>query len=80
VLASVLRQALMLTAIGIAMGLLAAVALTTTLESLLFELTPLDLPTFAGVALVFVAAAALAAYQPAWNASRIDPCIAIRTE
>lgn len=80
VLNQVLRHALVLTAIGIGIGLLAAAALTRTLESMLFNLTPLDKMTFGGVALLFVVTAALAAYLPALRASRVDPLAAIRTE
>jgi putative ABC transport system permease protein len=76
----VLRHALALTVIGIAAGLVAARVLSLTLESMLFGLTPLDVPTFSGVAVLFVLAAALAAYAPASRASKIDPLVAIRTE
>jgi putative ABC transport system permease protein len=80
VLRRVLRQAIVLTVIGIAIGVPAAVAFARSLESMLFGLEALDAPTFVGAALVFVGAAALAAFRPAWTASRVDPCIAIRTE
>jgi hypothetical protein len=54
VLAAVLRQSLMLTGIGAAMGMLVAADLTSYLESMLFELTPLDPPTFVAVAVLFL--------------------------
>ena len=76
----VLRHALVLTVIGIAAGLVAARAVSRSLESMLFGLTPLDVPTFAGVAVLFVVFAALAAYVPASRASKVDPLVAIRTE
>ena len=76
----VLRHGLMLTAAGILLGLLGAAALSRTLETMLFGLTPLDPPTFAGVALLFTVFAALAAYMPARRATLVDPLIALRNE
>jgi preprotein translocase subunit Sec61beta len=78
VLAAVLRRSLTLTGIGAAMGLLAAAGLTRYLESMLFELTPLDPPTFVAVAVLFVAVGLLAACLPALRASRVDPLVALR--
>ena len=80
VLGLVLRESLVLTALGLGLGLLGAAALTRTLESMLFELTPLDPPTFAGIAVLFVLFAGLAAYVPARRATLIDPLVALRTE
>ena len=80
VLTLVLRESLILTAVGITLGLLGAAALTRTLEALLFDVTPLDPATFATVALLFAACAGLAAYLPARRATRVDPIIALRTE
>ena len=65
VLADVLRRALMLTTLGVAIGLLGATAVTSVLKSLLFGLTPLDVTTFTGVACLVTMAAALAAAVPA---------------
>lgn len=78
VLAAVLRQSLMLTGIGAAMGMLVAVGLTSYLESMLFELTPLDPPTFVAVAVLFLAVGLMAACLPALRASRVDPLVALR--
>ena len=76
----VLRESLVVSGLGLALGLLGAAALTRTLESMLFELTPLDPLTFAAVAVLFVLSAALAAYVPARRATLIDPLVALRTE
>ena len=78
VMALVLRQSLLMTAIGIAVGLAAAAALTRFLEGMLFGITPLDSVTFVGVALLFAAVAAIAAFLPARRAAGVDPNVALR--
>jgi hypothetical protein len=78
VLAAVLQQSLTLTGIGAAIGLLGAAAVTKYLESMLFELTPLDPSTFVAVAVLFLLVALLASYLPAARASRVDPLVALR--
>jgi predicted permease len=80
VIGLVLRRGLGLTAIGIALGLLAASAVTRYLEALLFGVAPVDPTTFAGVSLMLVAVAAVASYLPARRASTVDPMIALRAE
>jgi putative ABC transport system permease protein len=75
---AVLRQSLTLTGIGVVIGLLCAAAVTRYLESVLFELTPLDPSTFIAVAVLFVLVALLASYVPAARASRVDPLVALR--
>lgn len=75
---TVLRQSLTLTGIGVVIGLLCAAAVTRYLESMLFELTPLDPSTFIAVAVLFVLVALLASYVPAARASRVDPLVALR--
>ncbi|MEX2527138.1 MAG: ABC transporter permease [Gemmatimonadota bacterium] len=82
--ASVLRmvvvQATLLTAAGVGVGLLGAVALTRLMESLLFGVGRLDPLTFALVPLVLLGAALLAAWLPARRASSVDPMVALRAE
>lgn len=78
VLAMVLRQSLMLTGTGAVLGFLMAAGATRYLESMLFELTPLDPWTFLAVAVMALVVAVLAAYPPAARASRIDPLAALR--
>ena len=78
VLAMILRQSLMVTGTGAVVGLLMAAGATRYLESMLFELTPLDPWTFLAVAVMALVVAVLAAYPPAARASRVDPVAALR--
>jgi len=65
---------------GLAVGIALAVGSTRLLMSLLYGVTPLDLPTFAAVAAVLVAAAAGAIYLPARRATRVSAMTALRAE
>jgi ABC-type antimicrobial peptide transport system permease subunit len=76
----VLRQALLLLALGLAVGLPAALAASHLLEGLLFGVTPTDPLTLGFPTFVLVAAVVLAADLPARRAARIDPMSALRTE
>jgi putative ABC transport system permease protein len=76
----VLRQSMVLTVLGIALGLAGAAAVTRYLEGLLFGLTPLDPMTFIIVSVVFASVAAFASYLPARRATKVDPLIALRCE
>jgi ABC-type antimicrobial peptide transport system permease subunit len=58
----------------------AAAGLTRWMASLLFGVKALDPLTYAGVAAILIAAAALASYFPARRATRIDPLDALRAE
>jgi predicted permease len=80
VLGLVLGQSLTLTGVGIGLGLAGAAAVTRSLRSLLFGLTPLDPATFIGVAALFAIVATLAALLPAHRATRVDPLVALRNE
>jgi predicted permease len=80
VLANVLRKGLILSAVGIALGLVGAAAGTRLLQGLLFGLTPLDTRTFLVVSLMFGFVATLASYLPARRATRVDPMVALRSE
>jgi putative ABC transport system permease protein len=80
VLALVLRKGLILTAIGVGAGLVAAAAGSRLLEGLLFGITPLDAKTFIAVSLMFAAVAMFASYVPARRATKVDPAVALRTE
>jgi predicted lysophospholipase L1 biosynthesis ABC-type transport system permease subunit len=75
-----LGQGLRLALIGVACGLLAAVALTRVMKAMLFEVKPLDPLTFITVALGLIAASALATYVPALRATAVDPLEALRTD
>jgi putative ABC transport system permease protein len=65
---------------GILAGLTAAIPLSRSMQSLLFEVPPFDLRTFAAVAVLLAAVAALASYLPARRATRVDPIAALRME
>jgi ABC-type antimicrobial peptide transport system permease subunit len=65
---------------GIVVGTLAALWLTTYINTLLFNVARLDVPAFAGTAAVMLVVALLASYLPALRASRVDPVVALRTE
>jgi predicted permease len=80
VLALVLRRGLTLTAIGIALGLVASALSTRVLQGLLFGVTPLDPRTFLLVSLLFALVATFASYLPARRATRVDALVALRTE
>ena len=74
------RQAMMLAAVGIVIGLGAAYGLTRLLTTMLFGVKPTDLATFASVALLLAAVALVASYLPARRALRVDPVVALRYE
>jgi putative ABC transport system permease protein len=80
VLVLVMRRAMLLAAIGVAIGSTAAYLLTRYMTSLLFETAPGDPFTLAIVAGVLLLAAALAGYVPGRSATRVDPLIALRAE
>ncbi len=80
VLGLVLRQAMALTAAGLAIGVVVAVALTRVMSRLLFGISSSDPATFAGVSLVLLVVALAACYLPARRATKVDPIIALRVE
>jgi predicted permease len=76
----VLRQAFLLVAAGLAVGLPGAVAASRLVRGLLFGIDPLDPATLVAAALLMLAVAALAASLPARRAARIPPMSALRGE
>jgi predicted permease len=77
VLVMILREALTLVAIGTAVGLPLAYVAARALSVLLYRTGPADPLSFAAGALTLVVVAALAAYLPAYRASRIEPMVAL---
>ena len=76
----VLKQALALTASGIAAGLVAAFALSRAMQSLLYQVAPNDPVTFALVPVALVIVALAASAIPAFRATRVSPMVALRSE
>jgi predicted permease len=78
ILNMVLAQGLRTIFIGVAIGIAAALALTRTVASLLFGVTPTDPLTFAAVTIILIVAALAACYLPARRATQVDPLTALR--
>jgi putative ABC transport system permease protein len=76
----VLRQAAVLTGIGLLVGLAGATLLTRLLGTLLYEVSATDPRTMLGAALLLSAVAFLAAYVPARRAGRVDVISVLRQE
>ena len=80
VLGLVMRQTMVVTAIGIAVGVAGGVAVTRYLSGMLFGVTPLDPLTFIAASTAFAAVAIVSALIPARRATMVDPMIALRSE
>jgi putative ABC transport system permease protein len=80
VLSGVLRQGLVLVAIGLVAGIAASAFSARILTSYLFDTKPSDPSTLAAVAGAFLIAGAVACLGPARRATRVDPIMALRTE
>jgi ABC-type antimicrobial peptide transport system permease subunit len=76
----VLREALTLAVIGIAIGVPAGIAAARLVASMLFGVTSSDLPTLTLVCCLLLGVAAMAGFFPALRASRVDPIEALRTD
>jgi predicted permease len=80
VLGLIVGQGARLAAVGVALGLAGAVALTRLLAALLYGVTPTDAVTLAVVVVVLAGTAIVASYLPARRAMRVDPSVALRAE
>ena len=80
VIGIIVRQTLMLLALGVGFGVVLALAAVRSASSLLFGLQPNDPLTFAGASALLVAIALIASFLPARRASRVDPMVALRYE
>ncbi len=80
ILAMVVRSALGLTAIGLAVGVVIALGASRFLQPLLFEVSATDPSVYLGVVAVLLGVGASAAMLPGWRATRVDPSEALRSE
>jgi putative ABC transport system permease protein len=80
VLRMILGEGMLLTCVGLSMGLLGAVALSRVLSRFLFEVQPTDPATYTAVVLLLAAVAFAACYAPARRATRVDPIVSLRCE
>lgn len=80
VLKLVVRQGMILTALGVAVGLAASFGLTRLMSTMLYGVSATDAITFLGVSALLAAVALLACWVPARRASGVDPVVALRAE
>ena len=80
VLRLILRQGLVLTGVGLTVGLGVAVAATRVLETVLFEVQPVDPQVYLGVTLLLALVALVAGYLPARRAALLDPAQVLKSE
>ena len=80
VLRLIVGQAALMAALGIGIGLIAALGLLRVISKLLFGVNTTDPVTFASTALLILAVALAASAIPAWRAIHVDPVVALRYE
>jgi putative ABC transport system permease protein len=76
----VIRDGIMLAAIGLGLGLIGAYFVGRAMQSLLFEVQPLDFAAFSSVAVILLSAAVLACFLPARRAASVEPMRVLRME
>jgi putative ABC transport system permease protein len=80
ILSMVVRRGVLLSVIGLGIGLVGAYGLTRLLSGVLFGVSPTDPTTYVGISLVLFTVALLASYLPARRAARVEPAVALRYE
>ncbi len=80
VLRLILQHGMLVSLLGVFVGVAASFGLTRVMASLLFGVTPTDASIFVTVAFGILAIGTIATYLPAWRATRVDPLIALRYE
>jgi putative ABC transport system permease protein len=80
VVGMVVGQGMRVAAVGLALGIAAALAVTRLMAGLLYGVSPTDLGTLAAVTALLAASTLLANYIPARRAARVDPLAALRSE
>jgi len=80
VLKLVIRQGLLLSSVGVLIGLASSLALTHLMKSLLYNVSAIDPPTLIIISILLTAVALFACYVPARRAMRVDPLVAVRHE
>jgi predicted permease len=80
ILALIMQQGMRLALLGAAIGVLASIAATRALLTLIYGITRFDLVTYAGVVTLLAAVSLLACWVPAWRAARVDPAITLRQQ
>jgi len=76
----VLKQGLVLSSFGLALGLVGALALGQLMSSLVFGISPFDPTIIVGIMVLFLGVALVASYLQARNALKVDPVVALRQE
>ena len=80
VLRMIVREGLGLTVVGLGIGIVLSFALTRSLQSRLYDVTPTDAGTYIGVCVLLAVVAALASTLPALRAARVDPIVALKAD
>jgi predicted permease len=80
VMTELMRRGLVLTAIGLGLGLVGGLALSTLMSAVLYDVSTLDTIAYFGAAILLTAVALLAIYLPSRKATKVDPVIALRQE